>query len=169
MPRAEERQAEAVAEDDAEGIRISYVLGRLDRALRLHLDEALKPYGITTPQFTALSVLRRRDALSNAQLARRSLITPQSMFSVLKALERKGLIERQPSPDHRRVLFTRLTAAGLAQLERCDEAVDAVEAELLADFSAAEGGILLALATRGVRNLHAGLEGRNGHGESQLD
>jgi DNA-binding MarR family transcriptional regulator len=149
---AEDRVTEAAE------VRISYVLGRLDRALRQRLDSALGPLGVTTPQFTALSVLLHRDELSNAQLARRSLITPQSMFSVLKALERKGLIERTPSPDHGRILYTRLTPAGRELMHRCEAAVSEVEGQLLDDFSAAEADILLALATRAVRNLHGGLD-----------
>ena len=36
--------------------------------------------------YTALSVLRAQDGLSNAQLARRSLVTPQSMSEVLALL-----------------------------------------------------------------------------------
>lgn len=169
MSRAQAWREDAATgeHDEDDAVRISYVLGRLDRGLRHHLDAALQPYDVTTPQFTALSVLRRRGALSNAQLARRSLITPQSMLSVLQALERKGLIEREPSPDHRRVLSTRLTAAGEQQLTRCDAAIDAVEKRLLADFSAAERNMLLALATRGVRNLHAGLDGRAEAKQSQ--
>ena len=162
----------AVGERDAgevPGVRLSYVLGRLDRALRRQLDAALGSLGVTTPQFTTLSVLRRRDALSNAQLARRSLIKPQSMFAVLRALERRGMIERTPAPDHKRVLFTRLTPAGQELLERCDEVVDEVEQLLLADFSEAEASILMALATRGVRNLHAGLAGKEYDEISQLD
>jgi DNA-binding MarR family transcriptional regulator len=149
----------ASGRDDARlaDVRVSYVLGRLDRALRLRLDEVLKPLGVTTPQFTALSVLRRREALSNAQLARRSLITPQSMFAVLSALERKGMIERTPAPDHGRVLHTRLTAEGRALMARCEQAVDAVERQMLEGFSAAERRALLDAAKRSVRNLHAGL------------
>ena len=53
--------------------RLSYVIGRLDRVLRRRLGAALEPAGLTLPAYTALSVLRDRDGLSNAQLARRSL------------------------------------------------------------------------------------------------
>lgn len=170
MASVENREA-VVARDGGEAVdlRVSYVLGRLDRALRQRLDAALHPLSITTPQFTALSVLRNREALSNAQLARRSLITPQSMFTVLRALERKGLVERTPAPDHGRVLYTRLTDAGRELMDRCDAAVDAVEGDLLDDFSAAEASMLMALARRGVRNLHAGLAEREGADLSQKD
>lgn len=170
MASVENRRDEAEPDaGETVDLRVSYVLGRLDRALRQRLDAALHPLGITTPQFTALSVLRNREALSNAQLARRSLITPQSMFTVLKALERKGLIERTPAPDHGRVLYTRLTEPGRELMDRCDPAVDAVERDLLGDFSAAEADMLMALARRGVGNLHAGLSDDGDVDKSQLN
>src|SRR5262245_30117675 len=89
--------------------RVSYVIGRLDRALRRHLDEGVAQHGLTTLQYTTLSVLRARSGLSNAQLARRSFMTPQSMSEVLGRLEQKGLIRRVPDPQHGRVLRVELT------------------------------------------------------------
>ena len=50
-----------------------------------------KPYGLTTLQYTTLSVLGRQGRpLSNAQLARRAYMTPQAMSEVIEALESKG-------------------------------------------------------------------------------
>ena len=64
----------------------------MDAAQAKQIEEAVKPRGLTVPQYTTLSVLRRHSGLSNAQLARRSLTTPQSMSEVIAALERNGLI-----------------------------------------------------------------------------
>jgi hypothetical protein len=53
--------------------RISYIIGRLeDRALSLAVEERVAEHGLTLLQYTALSVLRLRSGLSNAQLARRT-------------------------------------------------------------------------------------------------
>jgi DNA-binding MarR family transcriptional regulator len=73
--------------------RVAYLIGRLDRVLRRQLDEALRPHGLTTPQYTTLSVLRAREGLSNAWLARRSLMAPQWVSEVLAALEARMLEE----------------------------------------------------------------------------
>src|SRR5580765_2125201 len=80
--------------DDAPEPRISYVIARLERAVRQAIAERVRPHDLTTLQYTTLSVLGRRGQLSNAQLARRAYMTPQSMSEVIEALERKGLIER---------------------------------------------------------------------------
>ena len=118
--------------------RLSYVIGRLERVLRRRLTAAVEPAGLTLPAYTALSVLRAQDGLSNAQLARRSLVTPQSMSEVLTLLVEQGYVRRRAEPGHGRVIRTELTKAGSRALERCDRAVDDVEREMLGDLDADE-------------------------------
>ena len=118
--------------------RLSYVIGRVERALRRRLTAAVEPMGLTLPAYTALSVLRVQDGLSNAQLARRSFVTPQSMSEVLALLVERGYVRRRAAPGHGRVIRTELTRAGSRALERCDRAVDAVEREMLADLDGGE-------------------------------
>ena len=128
--------------------RLSYVIGRLDRVLRRRLGAAVEPAGLTLPAYTALSVLREQDGLSNAQLARRSLITPQSMSEVLAGLVEQGYVRRRATQG--RVIEIELTKAGSRALERCDGAVDEVEREMLAELDAAEAaGLRSALARCG--------------------
>jgi DNA-binding MarR family transcriptional regulator len=135
---------------------ISYVMGRLDLALRRNLAEGLASVGVTLPQYTALSVLRQRGALSNAQLARRVLITPQSTIKVIAALDKKGLITRVPDPDHGRILRTLLTPNGQDVLEACDRVAAQVEARMLDELSPEERATLHAGLKACVRNLGAG-------------
>ncbi len=137
--------------------RISYVIARLERAVRSAINERVSPYGLTTLQYTTLSVLGRRGGLSNAQLARRSYMTPQSMSEVIEALERKGLIVRDQHPNHRRVYPARLTATGLKVLEACDEAVGKLEEEMLRELEPDERDGLYQGLVAAVRALHAGL------------
>lgn len=66
--------------------RIGYELKEAQHALRLRMDEALRGYGVTTPQYAAMSVLAEQPGLSNAQLARRSFLTPQTMNQILGKL-----------------------------------------------------------------------------------
>ena len=118
--------------------RLSYVIGRLERVLRRRLSAAVEPNGLTLPAYTALSVLRTQNGLSNAQLARRSFVTPQSMSEVLTLLVDKGYVRRRAAPGHGRVIRTELTASGRRALERCDHAVDLVEQEMLGDLDVRE-------------------------------
>ncbi|MCO2667258.1 winged helix-turn-helix transcriptional regulator, partial [Pseudomonas aeruginosa] len=75
--------------------RLTYVIGGLDRLLRRHMTDALAPLGITLAQYTALSVLEARGASSNAQLAERSWITPQSANEVMSVMAARGFVTRE--------------------------------------------------------------------------
>jgi DNA-binding MarR family transcriptional regulator len=119
-----------------DGPRVSYLLARLERAFRGALDECLAELGLTTPQYAALSILKARTGLSNAQLARRCFVTPQSMSEVILGLERNGLIRRAPDRANRRILRTVLTPEGQRMLAACDAAVDEMEQTMLVDVPA---------------------------------
>ncbi|HWI71329.1 MAG TPA: MarR family transcriptional regulator [Baekduia sp.] len=138
--------------------RVSYVVGRLDRALSLALEERVAKYGLTLPQYTALSVLRRRTGLSNAQLARRTFVRPQSMMQVISVLERDGLIERARDERHRRILRTTITPKGREILAACDRSVTQIEKAMLADLSREEQERLLDALLACVRQLGAGFD-----------
>jgi DNA-binding MarR family transcriptional regulator len=122
--------------------RLSYVIGRLDRVLRRRLAAAVEPSGLTLPAYTALSVLRAHDGLSNARLARRSLVAPQSMSEVLAQLVEQGYVRRLAEPGHRRVIRIEITGEGSRVLARCDRAVDEVEREMLGDLAAEDAAEL---------------------------
>ena len=136
-------------------MRVSYQVGRLDRLLRRRLGRALEPHGLSLAEYTTLSVLRERSGLSNAQLARRSLITPQSMNEVLARLEQRKLVRRRPAPQHGRVRPAELTGAGERLLATADRSVDAVEQDLLAGISAVDRRALAALLEHAERGLSA--------------
>jgi DNA-binding MarR family transcriptional regulator len=137
--------------------RISYVVARLERALRQELAERLRPTGLTLPQYTTLSVLRARSGLSNAQLARRSYITPQTMSEVIGSLEEKGLVERSSDPSHGRILRIKVTRRGGRLMERCDAAVNEMEEQMLAELSEQERAELRHALRSCVQRLGAGL------------
>lgn len=138
--------------------RISYIVGRLDRALSLAIEERVAEHGLTLPQYTALSVLRRRGGLSNAQLARRALVRPQSMMQVISKLESDGLIERAPDANHGRILRTEITPKGRAVLTACDKSVTQMEKTMLADLSGEQREAFREALLACVHRLGAGLE-----------
>jgi DNA-binding MarR family transcriptional regulator len=140
--------------------RISYAIARLERAVRAAIAERVAPHGLTTSQYTTLSVLHRHgEPLSNAQLARRAYMTPQSMSEVIDALEQKGLIRRNPHPNHGRLLPATLTAKGKRVLSACEREVDDLETVMLAGLAEGERAAFLAAIKRAVRALGAGFPG----------
>ena len=112
-----------------------YVIKQMELAVRAQLDALLRPAGITVPQYTALTVLERRDGLTAAELARNSFVTAQSMADVVTALEQRGFIVRRVDPAHRRRLTISLTDGGRQLLDGLRESVAALEARMTAGLS----------------------------------
>ena len=119
---------------DGEGeASLVYVVGRVNQGIRREMRARFAALDLSVPEYTALSVLRARPGLSNAQLARRSLLAPQSMLEVLAKLESRGLAIRQVDPEHGRILRAALTPKGRALLSEADPAIEAIQEWLLSD------------------------------------
>lgn len=91
---------------------IGFALKQAQQALRTRLDSGLRDIGLTTPQYAVLAFLEVETGASNAALARRAFVTPQTMQAILVALERSGFIARTPHPELGRIQTTELTALG---------------------------------------------------------
>lgn len=109
---------------------IGFALKQAQQALRTRLDAGLREIGLTTPQYAVLTFLKEEAGASNATLARRSFVTPQTMQAILVTLERAGLLTRTAHPEHGRVQKTELTEAGSKVLSAASKIVADVEARL---------------------------------------
>lgn len=127
--------AEPVAPARKHGTSMLYAVKRLELVVRSHLDEIVKPAGVTALQFTALTVLERHDGLSAAQLARDSFVTAQSMADMVRALESRGLVYRERNPSNRRELLIHLTDDGLELLSEYEEAADQLESRMVSQLT----------------------------------
>jgi DNA-binding MarR family transcriptional regulator len=107
----------------------------LELVIRAHLDEMLRGSGITTPQYTALTVLAHRDGISAAQLARDSFVTPQAMADMLGMLQQRGLVQRTRNPDSRRELLVHITDEGRRLLLDYATAARAIEDRMTAGLT----------------------------------
>jgi DNA-binding MarR family transcriptional regulator len=56
--------------------------------LRVHMDDAICCFGITTPQYAVLSQLQSQPGISNSALARASFVTAQTMHGIVCNLEK---------------------------------------------------------------------------------
>jgi DNA-binding MarR family transcriptional regulator len=114
---------------------VGYLLRQAQLALRRAIDTALRDMGLTTPQFSLLSVLDVEPGLSGAELARASMLTPQTTNGIIAALERDGRIHRAAHPRDRRLLQIAVTAAGRSLVVQARERVLEVERRMTADLS----------------------------------
>lgn len=138
-------------------LRLSYIVGRLDRVIRQQIDACVSPHQLSATQYTTLSILKQRSGLSNAQLARRAYVTPQAMNQVLAQLTQLGLIERNSHETNARIVCLSLTVRGLEVLAACDAAVDKMEQQMLSAIDAPNQESLREMLVSCVRALGGGL------------
>lgn len=144
------------ATHDGEGVggpRFSYAVATLERSVRRSLGAVLRPFELTVAEYTALSLISRRDGYSNAELARRSFVSPQAMHEMISSLEKRGLLERAASQSHRSMRHTHLTQQGRNLLDRCNVAVDEMEEVMLAGIPPDVRSEVITLLRESARNL----------------
>ena len=115
-----------------------YLIKEVQHLLRQRMDQALGHLSITTPQFAVLTWLQRTPGLSNAELAHRCFVTPQTMNLIVKKLEDRGLVVRSESPSHGKILPLALTAEGAHVLQKAQTSLVGVERGLFGVLSKAE-------------------------------
>jgi len=98
---------------------LTYLLRQAHAAVRLAADRALAAEGMTQPQSSALTMIRAYEGLSAADLARLTMLTPQTINGVVRALELRGAIRKHPDPVHGRILRLEVTEEGRALNARC--------------------------------------------------
>jgi DNA-binding MarR family transcriptional regulator len=87
-------------------------LQRAARALARRFDEALRPFGITSGQFSLLMSLNRPTPPRISDIAALLGMDRTTLTANLKPLERQGLVEGDRDPADRRSRLLRLTGAG---------------------------------------------------------
>jgi DNA-binding MarR family transcriptional regulator len=85
---------------------------RAARALSRLFDEALRPVGLTSGQFSLLNALNRPSAPPIAPVAKLLAMDRTTLTAALKPLERDGLVAIAKDPEDRRSRLLRLTDRG---------------------------------------------------------
>lgn len=133
---------------------IGYVLKRVQSVLRNVLDEALAARDLSMAQYAALSNLAREPELTNAELARRAFVTPQTMIRIVATLEDTGWISRAIDPANRRRQQYSLTPVGARRIQAADEIANNVDRQMTSGMSTGEIRTLRALLSRCLENLY---------------
>ena len=95
---------------------LAYLLRQAQGAARLAMERSLAELGVTSPQFVVLTMLKAYPGLSGADLARVSMLTPQTVGVIIRNLERDGAIRKTPHPVHGRMLQWKVTPRGATLL-----------------------------------------------------
>jgi DNA-binding MarR family transcriptional regulator len=112
----------------------------------------LKPevLGMKLKEYFALRQLSDEGHMSQASLCSGLNVDANYMTLMLNDLEAAGWVERRRDPSDRRRHIVELTAEGSAAIERAEQAIDAMEDEILGPLSADERATLRDLMARTI-------------------
>ncbi|WP_413767757.1 MarR family winged helix-turn-helix transcriptional regulator [Rhodococcus pyridinivorans] len=141
--------------DDLEAM-IGYRLKQAQSALRARTDEALRPLGLTTPQYSCLEAIERNPGASNSEIARGVFVTRQTMSTLFRGLQQRGLVDRAESAEAGRAIPTALTDEGRRLLVEASERVGRIN-QAITDALGPELTAALALGlSRCIETLESG-------------
>ena len=80
----------------------------------------------------------RRPGVTSRQLCQQLNVLPPNMVVLLRQLDKRGLIERQPHPTDGRAVGLRLTSSGKNLIKKAEQAASVSDAEGANRLSAAE-------------------------------
>ncbi len=133
--------------------RIGQTIRRAEQAMSGSIGAVLRDLDLTVTQYGTLLVLAESPGHSGAQLARLCLVTPQSMATVLAKLTERGLVEREPSAVHQKVLVARLSRTGRSVLRKANGLIQSAEDRFAAALRPDERACLVACLERIVTAL----------------
>jgi len=102
-------------------------------ALQTQIEARLKEFGLTGTQYNALRILRGAgaDGLACREIGERMITHDPDITRLLNRLEDRGLVERTRGRHDRRVIYAKITAAGLKLLRNMDQPVERQSREML--------------------------------------
>ena len=123
-----------MSQDDPRNL-LGYQLKHVQAALRTRMDEALRPLGLSAPQYLCLELLSRTPGASTSDLAREAFVTRQTMSTLLRTLVDRGLARRAAQASSGRALPVQLTPEGRSLLKEASKVTEEIERVMVAPLS----------------------------------
>ena len=123
-----------MSQDDPRNL-LGYQLKHVQAALRTRMDEALRPLGLSAPQYLCLELLSRTPGASTSDLAREAFVTRQTMSTLLRALVDRGLAQRAAQAPSGRALPLQLTPKGRSLLQEASRVTVEIERVMISPLS----------------------------------
>jgi len=133
----------AVAANDTGGTEyletlLGYNASRAAHTLVSHFIRGVGSFELRTVDFSVLSVIGHWPGVTSRQLCQQLNVLPPNMVVLLRELDKRGLIERQPHPTDRRAVGLLLSTRGKALMKKAEKAASEADLKGTAHLSAAE-------------------------------
>lgn len=127
---------------------------RTSKKISRYLNLNLKPYQITTEQWSVLKRLYGEDHVNQKDLSERSDKDQATLTKILDLLEKKKYISRTPNPEDRRSYLIDITPQGAELVERLTPFVEGLFENMTTGLSPEHLTVYFGV----LRTLHSNLE-----------
>ena len=125
-----------------------YLFRRMQQIAVAIFVEECKAFDLTPVQYASLIAIHTHPGIDATRLSAMIAFDRSTLGNVIERLEAKGLIERQPSPDDKRVKLLYLTRSGAALLRAIAPSVDRAQARMLQPLKPADRKTLMTLLSQ---------------------
>jgi len=126
-------------------VRPGFLLRRAHQISAAVFEDECRDLALTPAQFGVLTVLKAHPGLGQSSLARALGFDKVTVLRVLRGLEARGLVTRQPAADNKRNVSVALTADGQSMLARAQRPAEKAYKRLLAPLDKAQQSQLVEL------------------------
>jgi len=139
-------------------LRVESTLMATARLVREAFDARLEPLDLNLTQASLIGYVAEFGATTQTRLADHLGIGRAAIGSVIDRLESRGLVERQPDPDDRRVWRVDITTSGRSMSKRITDVDEVLRAELRHGIGREERQALSWVLTRLQQNLKSAID-----------
>lgn len=125
-----------------------YRIVALGHAISQRLAKAYEDENITIPEWRVLAVIAQHERVAARDVVRRTPMDKMSVSRAVTGLEQKGIVERAPDPDDRRVSAMSLSPVGRALFDRIAALALDYERHLLSVLSPEDAEIFSAALSK---------------------
>lgn len=142
---------------------LAFLLSQVGIHASRRFAERIAEVDLNPPLFRILNLIDAAEGRSQQAIGEAIQVPPSRMVALVDELEQRGLVERRPNPDDRRIRALYLTRRGRSALTRGREIARAHEAEITRGMSDADRARLTRLLQKMVdaqaigKGVHPGL------------
>lgn len=105
----------------------------------------MEPFGLRPVDFSVLTLVAHNPGITSRQICAALDVLPPNLVGMVKAFERRGLLERRPHPTDRRAHGLHLTPAGALLQAEAQQTASDLEKDAASRLTAAEQKTLIRL------------------------
>ena len=132
---------------------LGYMVNWAARLFAREMDDALRPFGLTSGQLPVFFALADGEPQPQRELVRLAAVEQSTMAKTLSRMERDSLIQRSPDPNDRRSTLISLTSSAAEKLPDIAAAVTSINAKSHLYLSGKDSELLLDLLRRVISGL----------------